>query len=43
MGVWAIPYWIGIPLTGLSAYLLILTPRKSTPKKNIESVPEKVS
>jgi len=35
------PYWsIVIPLTLLSAWLLISKPRKSTPKKIIETVPE---
>jgi len=39
VGVWAVPYWIDIPLTGLSAYLLILTPRKSTLKKIAKPIP----
>lgn len=34
MAVWAIPYWpVAVPLTLLSAYLLVSKPRKSTPKK----------
>jgi hypothetical protein len=28
---WACPYWIGIPLAGLSAALLILSPRNHSP------------
>ena len=43
MGVWAIPYWIGIPMTGLAAYLLILKPRKSAPNKISEPITEKLN
>ncbi len=35
--VLAIPYWIGIPLTGISAYLLLIRPRKPPPTDVIES------
>ena len=38
MGVWSFPYWIGILLTGLSALLLIIKPRKLTQMKLTEPV-----
>jgi len=38
--IWAIPYWsIVIPLTLLTAYLLLAKPRPNKPKKTIEPVP----
>jgi hypothetical protein len=41
--VWMIPYWsIVIPLTLLSAFLLLSTPHQSTPKKTAEVNHEKV-
>jgi len=41
--VWVVPYWfITIPLTVISAFLLLSKPRNSTPKKITEPVPEKV-
>lgn len=39
IAVWSIPYWTGIPLTLLSAYLLLTKPRKSTSDKLSEPVP----
>lgn len=40
---WIIPFWsIVIPMTLLSAWLLLSKPRKSTSEKITESVPEKV-
>jgi hypothetical protein len=40
---WVISYWsIVIPLTLLSVFLLLTKPRKSTPKKTDEPIPEKV-
>jgi len=42
--IWQIPYWaITIPLTLFSLWLLVWKPRKSTPKKIIEPIPEKVA
>ena len=39
-----IPYWsLVIPLTLLSAYLLLSKSRNSTPKKLVETIPEKVA
>lgn len=41
--VWTVPYWsITVPLTLISLWLLLSKPRKSTQKKTIESIPEKV-
>jgi hypothetical protein len=41
---WAIPYWsIVIPLTLLSAWLLLSKPRHSNQKKPIEPIPETVA
>jgi hypothetical protein len=41
--VWRVLYWpIVIPLTLLSAFLLLSKPRKSAPKKTTEAIPEKV-
>ena len=41
---WTVPYWsIVLPLTLLSAFLLLTTPRKSTPKIISEPIPEKVA
>ena len=40
--VWTIPYWsIVIPLTALSAVLLLTKPRQSTPKKTPETIAPK--
>lgn len=40
---WIVPYWsIVIPLTLLSAFLLLSTPQPATPVKATESTPEKV-
>jgi len=40
LNAWAIPYWsVVLPLTALSAFLLLSKPRKSTPKKLTEPIP----
>ena len=40
---WFISYWsIVVPLTLLSAFLLLSNPPKATPKKTVEPIPEKV-
>ena len=37
--IWTIPYWsITIPLTALSAFLLLSKPRQSTQKKTLEPI-----
>lgn len=42
--IWTIPYWsVVIPPTLISLWLLLTKPRKSTPKKTTEPIPETVA
>jgi hypothetical protein len=41
--IFAIPDWLGIPIMFLSAYLLLSKPHKSTSKKTVGAIPEKMS
>jgi hypothetical protein len=44
MHLWVIPYWsVTVPLTLISAYLLLSKPSPSTKKKTAEPIPEKVA
>ena len=44
LDLWIVPYWsIVIPLTALSAFLLLSSPRRSTREKEVELIPETVA
>ena len=44
MSVWKVPYWsVVIPLTLLSAFLLLTKPHQSTPKKCTEPTTEEAT